>query len=357
MLKVAIANDTLIALEILRRVIETDPYYELLWTAKNGAEAIALCQQQRPDIMLMDLLMPGIDGVAATRQIMAQSPCAILLVTGSVEGNTSKVFEAMGQGALDVVGTPKVGLQSDNLAAAALPLLTKMDTVSAYIGKPVRGRFSRATRQQTSRLPKAPELIVIGASTGGPKAIAEVLRALPAHHSAAIVVVQHLDAQFVPGFVQWLDGQVKLPVSLVRAGDQPSSGTVMIADGAQHLSIDANCTFRYHSRSGHPDDVLQNSEAAANQQFIYCPSVDIFFQSVARYWPNPGKAVLLTGMGADGAAGMSHLQTAGWHTIAQSEASCAVYGMPKAAIARGAAKQILSLSKIARILQDSSNYS
>jgi two-component system, chemotaxis family, response regulator WspF len=141
MIKVAIANDTLIALEALRRVIATDPAYQLIWTAQNGAQAVEQAQRDRPDLMLMDLLMPGLDGVEATRQIMARSPCAILIVTGSVHGNTSKVFEAMGCGALDVVQTPILGPISTGryppkaMAAAAQPLLAKMTTVTKLIGK------------------------------------------------------------------------------------------------------------------------------------------------------------------------------------------------------------------------------
>ena len=178
MIKVAIANDTIIALEALRRVIATDPAYQLIWTARDGAEAVALCQRDRPDLMLMDLLMPKMDGVEATRQIMARSPCAILIVTASVHRNTSKVFEAMGHGALDVVKTPSLGLSAIQSGTARPPLLAKMAIISRFIGQSTDKNYTAiAVKRSDQRSPFAtatsPKLIVMGASTGGPKAFGQ----------------------------------------------------------------------------------------------------------------------------------------------------------------------------------------
>ncbi len=151
MIKVAIANDTIIALEALRRVIATDPVYQLTWTARDGAEAVARCQRDRPDLMLMDLLMPKIDGVEATRQIMARSPCAILIVTASVHRNTSKVFEAMGYGALDVVKTPSLGLSAMQIGTAPQPLLAKMATVTRFIDRSLGNSTAGAVKGASRR--------------------------------------------------------------------------------------------------------------------------------------------------------------------------------------------------------------
>ena len=350
MIRVAIANDTLIALEALRRAIATDLAYKLVWTARSGDEAITLAADHPPDLILMDLLMPKIDGVEATRQIMARSPCAILIVTGSVRRNTSKVFEAMSCGALDVVQTPVMSYRQD-VATAAKPLLAKMLTVTKFIGK-YRTDYKTAERPAasaaTSLGPLAssararqsaslPALTVIGASTGGPKALAQIFSQLPANFAGAIVVVQHIDRQFAAGLARWLDIQSALPVALAQEGDRPQSGQVLLAQADGHLVMQGDRTLQYTT------DVPPASG-------LYCPSVDVFFSSVAQHWPKPGTAIVLTGMGRDGATGLMALRVARWQTIAESEQSCVIYGMPRAAIESGAARSILASGEIARTI-------
>lgn len=335
MIKVAIANDTLLALEALRRVIATDPAYQLVWTAREGTQAIELAERHRPDLILMDLQMPGIGGAEATRQIMARSPCAILIVTGSVERNTSLVFEAMGYGALDVVQTPVLGA-GQTMATAAQPLLAKMAVVIKAFHLPTRPVEPCASPKN---LPvNLPDLVVIGASTGGPKAIAKILNQLPASFTAAIVVVQHIDPQFTARLADWLNAQSALPVALAQRGDRPLPGKVLLAKADGHLVMRSDRTLAY----------TQEVSAAHN---IYRPSVDVFFESVARHWPpteqKAGRAVLLTGMGRDGAAGLGALREAGWQTIAESQESCVVYGMPHAAVTRGAAVSVMAAGDIA----------
>ena len=348
--RVAIANDTMIALEALRRAIATDPAYHLIWTASDGAQAIEKAQQDTPDLMLMDLLMPEVDGVEATRQIMARSPCAILIVTASVHRNTSRVFEAMGCGALDVVKTPALGRafgRSGSNSQATQLLLTKMATMSAYLGK---SRRSKAIRKQPLAIDRSvclPELVVIGASTGGPKALAQILSQLSAKSNRAVVVVQHIDTQFAAGLASWLNDQTKMSVRLAKSGDRPTAGTVLMAGEKGHLVMQSDRTLTY---------------TTAFTNTVYQPSVDIFFASVAQHWPlnrsdhqttvkSKGQAVLLTGMGRDGARGLRTLRAAGWETIAESETTCVVYGMPRAAVEIGAASQVLRLDQISKALE------
>lgn len=340
MIKVAIANDTIIALEALRRTIATNSAYELIWSAKSGREAVALCAAHTPDLILMDLLMPGIDGAEATRQIMAQSPCAILIVTASMTLNTAKVFEAMGYGALDVVGTPIFGPRDSDMVtmSIAAPLLEKMATVTAYIGKSIRRRGgSRPPQIQKAAVVASvtTPLIAIGASTGGPKAVAKILSELPRAFNASIVVVQHIDYQFAQGLANWLNDQTSLKVAVAKSGDRILPGRVLIAATNDHLVMQRDRTLTYQN---------------INHSTPYRPSIDVFFNSVSAHWPHPGCAVLLTGMGRDGAVGMGTLRNAGWHTIAQNEASCVVYGMPRAAVECGAAVRVLPINKIATAL-------
>lgn len=343
MIKVAIANDTLIALEALRRAISVSSAYQLIWVARDGAEAVDKAEQNPPDLILMDLLMPNMDGVEATRQIMAHSPCAILIVTGSVKSNTSRVFEAMGCGALDVVQTPTIARSvrhtgsADAVQTAAQPLLAKMMTVSKVIGKYDRSiRSGAAIAGRNRPCIRSHQLIVIGASTGGPKALAKILSQLPRALPAAILIVQHIDAQFVGGLSEWLNAQSRLPVRIAVAGDRPQKGEILLSGTSGHLSMKRDRSLTY---------LAANAPEAQNT--VYLPSVDVLFKSVAKYWRSPGQAVLLTGMGKDGAVGLDSLRLAGWHTIAESQQSCVVYGMPRAAVEIGAADSVLSSEQIA----------
>jgi two-component system, chemotaxis family, response regulator WspF len=329
-LRIAIVNDTLISLEVMRRTIQANPQYQLAWTAQNGVEAVERCAIDPPDLVLMDLVMPVMDGVEATRRIMAQSPCAILLVTASVNRFASKVFEAMGYGALDAVNTPVLGLEPNGLGAAGL--LGKIATIAKFLGRsasrPVAFPPPRAVAVPQATLPP---LLLIGASTGGPQAIATLLSQIPANTNIAVVIVQHIDAQFAPGLAAWLNHQSALPVRLSQPGCAIKAGEVLVAGGDRHLVISRSSTLHH-----------QVDRAAS----IYCPSIDMLFRSAAAHWTGMGMGVLLTGMGRDGALGLQSLATAGWPTIAQDQATSVVYGMPKAAIALQAARQVLPIEQI-----------
>ena len=177
-----------------------------------------------------------------------------------------------------------------------------------------------------------PPLVVIGASAGGPAALAVLLKGLPAKFPAAIVIVQHVDERFVDGLATWLGEQSSLPVRLAQEGERPEVGTVLVAGHGGHLTM-------------RPDGRL--AYAAEPRTHTFCPSIDVFFQSVCERWPGRTVGVLLTGMGADGAQGLKALRLKGVHTIAQDQATSAVYGMPKAAAAAQAAVDILPLDRIA----------
>jgi two-component system, chemotaxis family, response regulator WspF len=336
LLRIAIANDRPIAIEALRRVITTVPSYTIAWIAQNGTATVTQAAIDPPDILLMDLLMPGMNGVEATRQIMAQSPCAILLVTATVSSLGGLVFEAMGHGALDAVNTPILGLRES--ADQGSELLSKIATIARLIGKSARSRpsLSQASQTKTSTKSFTP-LVIIGASTGGPQALRTILTQLPADFPGAIAIVQHIDAQFASGFVEWLNQHTSLSVQIARPGDRLQANTVTIAATNHHLILQADLTLTY---TPHPLNLP------------YRPSVNVFFKSVAQHYPRPGIGVLLTGMGRDGAEGLQSLQEIGWHTIAQSQASCVVYGMPKAAVELGGVTEILPIDAIAAACQN-----
>jgi two-component system response regulator WspF len=326
-MRIAIVNDLPMAVEIMRRVIVSSSRHEVAWIARAGAEAIANCQRDRPDLVLMDLIMPGMDGVEATRRIMATAPCAILVVTATVEGNSTKVFEAMGAGALDVVQTPALGGNVVPTGAAAF--LYKIDATARLIGEAAgTGGTGPGPHDQ------ARQLVAIGASAGGPAALAKVLAGLPAasEFPAAIVIVQHVDAHFAPGLATWLTGVSRMPVRIARDGDTVEEGVIFLAGTNDHLTLQ-------------PGGILSHTPHPAS--CAYRPSVNVFFESILRHWRQGALGVLLTGMGRDGAAGLKLLRDAGHHTIGQDRVTSAVYGMPKAAAELGAVAEELPLDKIA----------
>jgi two-component system, chemotaxis family, response regulator WspF len=324
-MRIAIVNDLVMAIEALRRVLLLAPEHQVAWVAKDGAEAIVKCAKDTPDLVLMDLIMPLMDGVEATRQIMKQSPCAIMIVTVDVEKNSAQVFEALRYGALDAVNTPVLTHSAQPEAAQAL--LSKIATIAKLIGKSPHAPFY-AVRS-------LPPLIAIGSSTGGPKTLSTILSRLPANFGAAIVVVQHVDAQFAGGMISWLNDSTPLTVKKAAAGDRPEVGSVLVASTNDHLVLQANAMLNYIK------EPLNNP---------YRPSIDVFFNSAAQYWRSPGIAVLLTGMGRDGAEGLGLLRRQGWYTIAQDQASCVVYGMPRAAVELNAAIEVLTPEAIASAL-------
>lgn len=330
-MRIAIVNDTPLIAEALRRVVMQE--HEVAWVAHSGAQAVKYCAMNRPDLILMDLIMVEMDGVETTRRIMAATPCAILIVTTSPDQNTSLVFRALGAGALDVTATPIVAGDAGDSDV----LLKKIRTVGRLIAD---DRPFGLTNGTPAAMP-APEsptemLVAIGASTGGPLALAELLNAWKLPANCALVIVQHIDIAFTDSLARWLAAETSLPIDMIEAGARVTPGRILMARTNDHVMIDERQRFRY---------------VADPVDYPYRPSIDVFFHSVARHWKRPAVGVLLTGMGCDGAAGLLAMREAGKSTIAQDEASSAVYGMPRAAAALKAAEEILPLTDIGASLR------
>ena len=328
-MKIGVINSHAAQVAAIQHTLERSPQHHITWLAQTAEEGIRLCQDQRPDLILLDLNAPAMGGVEATRQIMAKTPCAILIMTTNVGTMANRVFEAMGHGAMDAIDAPIPG--NDDLPHREAHLLLKVDAIHRRLAdgkKPVPMDKPAPIRSQVP----AQFLVVIGASAGGPAAIRTVLQGLPRNFPAAIVLVQHMDARFAQGMVDWLADSTSLTVRRCAEGDVPTPGVVLIAGTDDHL------VFKSAQRLGYSPEPVDCA---------YRPSVDVFFASVKQYWRQRVVGVVLTGMGKDGAIGLKTLRGQGHHTIVQDKESCVVYGMPKAAIEGGAAVEILPLDQIA----------
>lgn len=343
---------------LLRAAVEADGDISVVGEARNGRAAIALVERLRPAVVLLDLELAGMSGLEAIEQIMAGCPTPILVCRGVLDGvSTGAALDALAAGAVDVVAEP--GPESD-LAhygdtlrrrvrlAARIRVITHprgrwRARAGDHPGTPTsRGALLGAVPPQNRPVPPAVapvcaarsvRLIAVGASTGGPQALATLLGALPADLPQAVLVVQHMAEGFLPGLAAWLDGLVDLPVLVGRTGRRLEPGTVTVAPGGGNLLV--------------RDDQLRVlcGPPAAGQ--FHVPGIDQTFSSVASALGPDACGVLLTGMGRDGATGLLAMRRRGAVTIGQDEATSAVYGMPAAAAALDAVDVQLPLERIA----------
>jgi len=327
--RIAIVHHDAAARSVLQQILALDAGFQVAWTTGTGSDAHQKCRHDAPDILLVDLALADVDGAQFICAVMKETPCAILVLSDAIAKDAGKVFEAMGCGALDAIATPHRG--KDGFVEGRDALIKKMATMAKLLGKatPPPKPANRGERAASDPLPP---LVVIGSSTGGPKALAAILSALPENLDAAIIVCQHVDSQFAQGLAQWLNTQTPLTVAIAREGMRPQSGVALIASTNDHIVLGPDRAFHY---TPHPLD------------YPYRPSVNTFFESVHKHWPRKDVAILLTGMGRDGGEGLLTLRKAGWHTLAQDEETSVVYGMPAAAAELGGAVEILPLEKIA----------
>jgi two-component system, chemotaxis family, response regulator WspF len=327
--KIAIVNDLPMAVSAIQRVLALAPQHQVIWVAADGIQAVERCQLTPPDLVLMDLIMPRMNGVEAIRQIMARTPCSILVVTTSVDENAALVFEALGAGALDAVNTPQWGLE---LPQGIPALLAKVDLIQKLTMTPACPATPAAGHARGAPGPTQCPMVAIGASAGGPAALAKICQGLAPGFPGSLVVVQHLDAAFMPGLISWLASQTQLPVRVAESDGLPEPGAIHVAGHASHLVLNAKGRFAYVQEPLHG---------------FYKPSVDVFFESVVRHWAGKVIGVLLTGMGRDGARGLKALRQSGATTLVQDQKTCAVFGMPKAALELEAATAEIPLDEIA----------
>lgn len=339
-IRVLLVDDSPLALEIVRRMLETEPAVSVCGTARDGAEALALIPRLSPDVVCTDLHMPGMSGLEFIREVMALHPVPILVLSIAVQReHTDTIFEMLDAGAVDIVAKPRGGL-CEASAALACELLSKIKVAAGVVA--LRRRRSRAAavpaqppHLAASRSGFRPRIVGIAASTGGPQALEAVLHGLPASFPLPLLCIQHIAEGFMEGLVQWLARSSPIAVRTALDGHLPLPGTAYFAPDGMHLELDA------HGR-------LRCSPELRGQ--LHRPSADLGLASLARMHGRDAIGVVLTGMGRDGAAGLAEIAAAGGATIAQDEETSVVFGMPGAAIESGAARFVLPLGKIAPAL-------
>jgi two-component system chemotaxis response regulator CheB len=343
---VLIVEDSNVVRQLLEHIIGSDSRFEIVASVSTAEEALKILGRVSPDIISLDIRLPGMDGFEATRRIMRERPTPIVVCSASVEDEDLKItMNALRAGALAVVEKP-VGTTREDYDRIARTLCTQLAIMSEVkvvrqtsFAEPKRVSLPATPihvphqpRAVTHATPGSPlRLLGIGASTGGPNAIVQVLGNLGAEFPLPVLLVQHIMSSFLPGFVTWLDGVTPFHAVIARSGEVPIPGTVYLAPADFHLQIDG-------------DRIRLTQEPPVSSQR---PSATVMFQSMARSLGPAALGVLLTGMGDDGADGLLELRRAGGRTIAEHESTAVVYGMPKAAVDRGAACDCLALNEIA----------
>jgi two-component system chemotaxis response regulator CheB len=338
-IRVLIVEDSLTMRQRLCEVLNSDPEIEVAGEAEDGKRAIELCLELKPDIVTLDMMLPVMSGLAATEYIMAHYPTPILIVSASMNrGELFKTYDALAAGAVDALDKP-LGDEADDEWArrivSAVKLVARIKVIThprARLGAMGRAPAPRPAPLSLAVASRTCRVVGIGASTGGPGAIVDVLSAIPSGFQPPILVVLHIGEPFGSAFAEWLDGQTPHRVSYARDGEPVThaGGRVVMAPPGQHLEVRGG---RLWLTSG-------------PERHSCRPSVDVLFESMAREYGAASAACLLTGMGKDGAAGLLEVKRAGGFTVAQDQATSVVYGMPREAMMIGAAERVLPLGDI-----------
>lgn len=339
MIRVLVAEDSPTLRDFLVNILSAEADIQVVATAVDGVQAVEAVARLKPDVVTMDIHMPRQNGFEATRRIMENHPVPIVIVSSTMSDQVAATFRAIEAGALAFVSRPHgIGHPGHAVSAGELVqtvrLMAEVKVVRRWAKPEAIGR--RAPPALSPRIAAAAgaKIVAIGASTGGPIALQTILAGLTPDFPAPLVVVQHISPGFVQGFVEWLGVSSPLPVHLARHGDRPLAGQVYLAPDGAHMGIVAN--------------TIQLDHGAAENGIR--PAISYLFRSVARSFGANAAGVLLSGMGADGAADLKRLKDHGATTIAQSKESSVVHGMPGVAIGLGGATHVLGPDEIADLL-------
>ena len=337
--RVLIVDDSAMIRQLLTEILSADRELEVVGSASDPYVAWEKIKTLQPDVLTLDVEMPRMDGLSFLQRLMQLRPMPVLMVSSLTEAGCATTLRALELGAIDFVTKPKVDVKTGTVQLGD-ELCAKVKAVAkAKVGRPAKRPSGQApTAPHTEALLRTTDVVIaLGASTGGTEALREVLAALPAN-SPGVVVVQHMPERFTTSFAERLDSLCRVRVREAADGERVLPGHVLIAPGNWHMQI---------QRSGANYSVRVTQEPPVNR---HRPSVDVLFDSCARFLGPNAVGALLTGMGADGARGLLSMRRAGAATLAQDEATSVVFGMPKEAILLGAADEVLPLPSIAEAL-------
>ncbi|AJE04760.1 chemotaxis-specific protein-glutamate methyltransferase CheB [Geobacter pickeringii] len=336
MIRVLIADDSSLVRAILKDILAGGDI-TVAAEAANGREAVELTALLRPDLVVMDIVMPVMDGLTAIGEIMTCCPTPILVLSGTLaDRDVDLAFAAIKAGALDVMEKP-----AENLIGSGVSFAEKLRTTVRMLARVKVIRHHQRRRKEPAPPPSSPtggrpSILAIGASTGGPKAVMSIVKSLPPDFPAAVCIVQHIASGFARGFTQWLDRESSLTVRLAREGDHLTPGEALVAPDDRHMTVVGGTV---HLLDTPPVNCCR-------------PSIDPLFCSLAEAHAEEVVGVLLTGMGRDGARGLKQIRERGGMTIVQDEASSVIFGMPRAAIALDAAGRVAALDAIPPLIAE-----
>lgn len=339
-MRILVASAQRLVVEAVRRAVSRKGW-EVVHVSRDGDDALSGSHTEKPDLVLVDLDLPGRPLKEILKRIASSGPCVVLLAPSKAA--VSRGYDLLGEGAADVLPPPTIDAEGELFGDA--PFLSRLATHarlrhSTPAPEPVsreRGPAETLRRRQPSGslLPADAPLVAIGASTGGPAALAAIFDKLPRDLAAAVIVVQHIEEGFAQGLASWLEERTGFTVLPAQDGETLCLSTAYVAAMDRHLVLSPDRRLRYEEEP---------------RSAVHKPSVDVFFESLTAQ-ASPGLAILLTGMGRDGAEGLAKLRRAGWSTVAQDEKTSIVWGMPRAAAEIGAAQQVLPLQAIAPVIE------
>jgi two-component system, chemotaxis family, protein-glutamate methylesterase/glutaminase len=345
-IKVVVADDSALMRKLLPELLEKDAEIEVVATAMDGVSAIKKIEQHKPHVITLDIMMPNMDGLTALRHIVSQFQTPVIIVSSLTQQGAAVTMEALELGAVDFITKPRRALP-EHMNEIANELITKVKAVARCRQRPIRAAaisgqiISRSTNSASSLKPavisdrpSAAQVICIGISTGGPEALSYMLPRLPSGLAAGVMIVQHMPEGYTAQLARRLDSRCKVEVKEAADGDLVLPGRVLIAPGGRHMRIKRMVLATIAVVAGGPP-ILG-----------HCPSVDNLFSSAATEYGPKAIGLIMTGMGEDGVAGLGQIKQAGGLTIAQDEASSVIYGMPRVALARGFASEVVGLEQI-----------